>query len=473
MLLTFNLKGFLSLFIKKLVVLFLLVISQRSISQDRQIYGTSYLPQSLILNPGADVSFDFHIGIPFLSGIKLKVISSELTVYDILADDNPDDLNTRVNAAIDKMSFKDHFAINQHLDILSFGFRDKRDNYFSAGWYEEIDFISYFPKDILQLAYEGNEADRVYSTGGLSLRGDILSVLHIGASHKLNKRLRIGLRAKLYSSIFSFKSLNNAGTFNSTGISEDGTDVDQHLNNINLSILTSGIEDFEEVTKHDLIRNVFFSGNYGLGVDIGFTYKVGRQMRFTGSLIDFGAIAHRSNTKEYYVNGSFNYKGIEFIFNSDKDIPYIDNLENDLKDSFKYGDEITDTYYTWRPVKAFLGLDYSFGETKDCNCLWPEEYSYKNNISFMLKAIKRPLNVQFEATTSYDTLIASQLHAKFTYTIDSYSFYNLGILLSARYKNINIYGGFDNLIGYMNLAKTKTAGLQIGAQILIDKNKGN
>ena len=53
-------------------------------SQNKQLlYGVDDLPQSLLLNPGTAISFEKHIGVPFLSGTYVSAGSSGVSVHDI------------------------------------------------------------------------------------------------------------------------------------------------------------------------------------------------------------------------------------------------------------------------------------------------------------------------------------------------------------------------------------------------------
>jgi hypothetical protein len=63
--------------------LFALLISISCLSQNKQIlYNFTSVPQSLMINPGADVSYKFYFGVP-LSGISVSAGSSsfQLMIY--------------------------------------------------------------------------------------------------------------------------------------------------------------------------------------------------------------------------------------------------------------------------------------------------------------------------------------------------------------------------------------------------------
>ena len=59
----------------------------------------------------------------------------------------------------------------------------------------------------------------------------------------------------------------------------------------------------------------------------------------------------------------------------------------------------------------------------------------------------------------------SFLAAKATYTVDSYSYSNVGLGLATDIGKFNFYIAADNLLRYGNLAKAKSVSLQLGFNI--------
>ncbi|MGB8375053.1 MAG: DUF5723 family protein, partial [Salegentibacter sp.] len=52
------------------------------------LYNVDDLPQTLRSNPGAEIKFKGHIGIPFLSGIHFNAGFTGVSVYDIFRNDD-------------------------------------------------------------------------------------------------------------------------------------------------------------------------------------------------------------------------------------------------------------------------------------------------------------------------------------------------------------------------------------------------
>ena len=125
-------------------------------AQNKQLlYNVSALPQTLMSNPGANINFDGHIGIPFLSQISFAVGSSGVDMHDIFKTSS-NGINSRITNTIQRLTNQDYFMVNEQIEILSLGWRINKDNYLSAGVYQETDLFAYFPKDPMVLINEGN-----------------------------------------------------------------------------------------------------------------------------------------------------------------------------------------------------------------------------------------------------------------------------------------------------------------------------
>ena len=181
-------------------------------AQNKQLLYDFYeIPQSLMVNPGVKASERWHVGIPVLSGNSFQVGTSGVTVNDLFANDGID-FNVKVRERlINSLSRRDDFSTTSQIEVFNIGFRGKNrpDDYYSFGMYGETDVIVYWPRDLAILAFEGNggaNIGRSFDLGDLNVRGEMVNVIHFGINRKMNSELTVGVRAKLYSSIFNFKS---------------------------------------------------------------------------------------------------------------------------------------------------------------------------------------------------------------------------------------------------------------------------
>lgn len=454
-----------------------------AVSQNKQIlYGFDDIPQSLLVNPGAKVTQKKHYGIPFLSHIHVNGGSSGVSVYDIFKEGN-DDINDRITQKIFEMKNTDFFTATQQLELINFGWRTKNDIYFSGGIYQEFDFITYFPRDLAILAWEGNRdyLDYEFDLGEISTTGDFMTVYHFGLNKKINDKLTLGARLKLYSSMISYRSVNNAGSFVTRLGDEDSENIYEHsIENGDITVETSGFTSLQDldgagqVTK-EILGRVLFGGNIGVGVDLGFTYEINEAWKLSASALDVGAIFHLKDVENYHAYGNYTLDGINLIFpplsDGESTYPYYDDLEDEIEREIPI-DTIYKGYTQLRPVKINAGLSFGFGRfntSEPCDCLNADSGTlHAQGVGFQFYGIFRPKGPQMAGTLYYYRRITEFISAKATYTVDPFSFYNVGLGVSADVGKINFYMGADNLLSYGNLANAKSVSLQLGFNIIID-----
>ena len=456
------------------------------LSQNKEVlYGLEETPQAMLLNPGSRISYEYHFGVPLLSHIHVNGGSSGVSVYDIFQESSVD-INTRISNKIFELENTDFFTATQQLEILNVGWKNKKDYYFSGGIYQEFDFVLYFPKDLAILAWEGNAnyIGKEFDLGEINASGDLLTVYHFGVNKKINKKITVGARAKLYSSMLSFSSTSNSGTF-VTIPSESGDNIYEHIvRNATINVNTSGITSLSDLDTrtqviNKLLGRAFFGGNLGIGVDLGTTYEINEKWTASASILDLGAIFHKKNVESYQVSGEYNLDGIELLFpplgNGDSSLPYYEDLIDDIGAAFTV-DTIYNSYIQMRPVKMYASVKYNFGQAiggdKTCNCLkMGENQKYNQSIGFQYFSIIRPKGPQIAATLFYYHRLSDYFSVKATYSADSYSYSNVGLGLITNIKMVNFYIVADNLQWYSNLAKAKSVSLQFGFNIIIDKNE--
>lgn len=474
---------------KRYFVLILVSMVSISYTQNKQLlYEMDALPQTLLSNPSTHVNFDKHYGIPFMSQLHLNIGSTGINTFDIFEDSQITTLNDRIRIVLDRISTRDFIEGNGQLEIYTFGFRNRKKDYLSGGLFLEGDAIFYIPKNLAILGYEGNSQrnlNREFNFDELVGHAETTAVWHFGISRQVNKKLRLGARAKIYSSISDIRSTDNSGTF-ITQETPNGPNFYRHsLRNANVTVLTSGTTDFSALSSGEtsaspgaaakiFLGRIFFGGNLGLGADIGFTYNINDQLSISGSAIDLGFISHTKNLESYRISGSYDLEGIELDFppeDSDGPPPYYQQLIDEIEDEVPL-DTLRTKYTTLRPLKLNTSLRFGFDNNyQNCNCYAGTSNLYDNYVGVQLYTVKRPKGFIGAATVYYDKRIANWLRGKVTYTIDSFSYKNIGALASFQGKKLNFYMAADNLLNYRNLAKANSLSLQLGIQLNINDER--
>ena len=227
--------------IKKSILLILLTVIVPLKAQQQLAFSFVESPQTLMLNPGAETNFSSHYGVPILSNVNISFGNTGFQMRDLFLNDSRD-FNLKFKEVLTKIDARDYFQMGAVIDVINGGFRINNKTYVSFGFYEEMDVIFYMPKDLIELMYYGNEPflDRTFSFSQLSMKADFLGVLHAGISKKINEKLTLGARAKIYSSGFNIESTNNSGTLTTFKNSENI--LRQSLSNFDVELRTSGVE---------------------------------------------------------------------------------------------------------------------------------------------------------------------------------------------------------------------------------------
>ncbi len=452
---------------KNIFLLLFIIIATNIFSQNKQVlYNFANLPQTLLNNPGADIKYNSHIGIPLFSNFSIETGTSGILVSDLFAV-NSKPINTKVLEAVNKLSYNDDVKVNFQIDVFNFGYRYGKKNYFSIGFYEEIDLLVHLPKDAIKFLTQGSSLNlnKKLDLSNVVFKADALGVLHFGLSRKMNDKLTLGARFKIYSSVINAESFNSSGTLET--VSGVNNILTHKLKGFALNINTSNTENIDKNDPLSYLKKTFFGGNLGIGFDFGFTYHKSKQLEFTGSIIDLGFIKYNKNIKNYHTNGDYEFNGVGFDYDSETSRNYWQEIEDDFTDKVPTN-ENSDSYVSFRPLKLNASFKYKYNKTRSIgkDCYPPYKEYYKNAYGVQLYSVFRPLGMQFVFTSFYEIALTSKLRTKFTHTIDKYSFFNVGAGVSAQLGRMNFYGMIGNIEKLYNLASAKSVSLQLGASVI-------
>lgn len=450
--------------------------------QNKQLlYDFNEIPQSLMVNPGVEVDYKWFAGVP-ASNISLQAGSSGVDINDIFANDGLDFTQKFSEEVIYGMTIRDELSGTYQIELLYGGFRGSdEDNYYSFGIYNEGDAIGYWFRDLAILGFEGNadNLNRRFDLSHLKTRGEVLNVYHFGLNKRMNDKLTVGLRAKIYSSIFDFNSTKNDGYFVTT---EGQNNIYTNTLVADMEWRISGIPSIREAEEDGnlastILKRGFFGGNLGVGADFGFTYKWTDQTVFTASLLDLGLIYHSNDVKRYTLKGSASVEGVEIILPdalSDPDQDYWEDLIDDVEALIPF-EENDKNYLMFRPTKLNASIRHDWGEQiqsrENCDCGINASSSsrglrYANSLGGHLYAINRPRGPQAALTAFYQRRLGNVLALKGTYTVDKFSLTNIGLGLNLQAGPVNFYVLADNLLGYQNLANSHYQSFQFGLNII-------
>lgn len=463
-----------------------MLFTSGAIAQNKSVlYDFNEIPQSLSVNPGVETDFKWFAGVPLLSGISGYGGSNGISVHDIFADDGVD-INVKFRErALNTLTPKDEFSSTIQLEYLTGGFRGENPNlFYSFGGYLEFDNITYWPQDYASLIFDGNadQLGRRFDLGDLKTQGSLVNVLHFGVNKKVDRNLTIGGRAKIYSGIVDYSSTSNNGHLSNT---EGQNNLIATNLNTDLLLRTSGLQDLDNASDSDTLTNeiisrALFGGDLGLGIDVGFTYHLTERITITGSLLDVGFIYHSSDPKSYSLKGNTTVEGIQInvmenFASLDRD--FWQDLVDDIEAEVPFETD-TKSYVSFRPTKLYASIRNDFGEPvgkggqQSCDCTAGSSgggelrTKYRNSVGGQLYVINRPRGPQMALTGFYTRRIGNILALKGTYTVDKFSYTNVGLGMNLQAGPVNFYIMADNLLSYNNIADTNYASFQFGLNII-------
>ncbi len=253
--------------ISAVIFLTILIVGIHMHAQNKKIlYDFTDIPQSLMVNPAADVDFKWYGGLLVLSGVSIQTGSNAVSAYDLLADDGVD-FNDKVrDRLLNNLTISDEFSGTYRTEFLNIGWKGKDPDYFySLGAYNEGDAIVYWPKDYAVLAFDGNaDTFKRFDLSHLKTRGSIVNVYHFGVKKRVNNKLLIGGRAKVYSGILDFNSTRNKGYLQNTqgqnNLISTTLDADLEMRTSGLNVLTAA--ESEDVANV-FTKRALFGGDLG------------------------------------------------------------------------------------------------------------------------------------------------------------------------------------------------------------------
>ena len=78
----------------------------------------------------------------------------------------------------------------------------------------------------------------------------------------------------------------------------------------------------------------------------------------------------------------------------------------------------------------------------------------------------RPQYPIWAVTGFYSRELTKFLSAKATYTVDKFSYYNIGVGISAHIKSFNIYATADNLVALASIKNSNYQSIQFGMNFI-------
>lgn len=355
------------------------------------------------------------------------------------------------------------------LDYINVSVRSKNNSVINVTLADRILFGFGLPYDFFEFVINGNRPymleGKPHDLSKLSINASYFHELGVGFTSQVGEKFSVGGRLKLL--------------FGVADISTDVTTLELETDPQNyfitatanmkirkstnlMNIVTRGDSTSVETDfSTEALKAALTSfGNFGVGLDLGFTYNITPKISVSFSATDLGFINWNQNATVASAKGDYTFEGVELEFNKGDD----DKVGFGL-DTLRYTTEhIIDTvvdlfdmnfadknYMSWLPSNIYLGATYQLHEKIGFGVLYRGEFYRKNYIQAL--------------TISANSNITHwlSLHASWSYMNNTAA--NFGLGFSARLGCFTWYMVTDDLIGMIFPQKAKTLNIHMGCNM--------
>lgn len=443
----------------KIILITALVLGfQHSFAQKNfTLYNMKTTPQGFYANPSFMPKAKLYLSLP-VGMVNFGISNSGFSFNDALSKRADDSLAFNAPQLISSLAKMNYLTAESQIELFGLGIKVK-DSYLSFSMSNRFQMNFKYPKDLMQLAFEGNGKSFLGQRASLDGLGfDMTSYMEyaFGYSKEINDKLSVGGRFKLISGLANIKTKKSQ-----LGLYTDPTTFALTLDG-SAEINTSNISQFYDSTSNfttsDLSSNAYNFQNKGVGIDLGATYHINDKISVSASLLDLGSISWTANVTEYKSNDiNFTFDGIDLNkYIADTSANPLDNFSDTLKQVFRQ-EESHESYSTALIPKFYLGGNYELTKNFNAGVLIYNEFikgSYRPGISL-----------------SANATVKNWLVASLNYSIYNRSFANIGFGLSMKGGPIQFYFMTDNILALMMPKNSKNFHICGGISIYI-KAKG-
>jgi len=442
---------------KKLSTQLLFVIGLLLITQTNAIAQRNFgfysnfqnLPQSHYYNPSwnAKNKIYFSIGTGMHS---FGASNSGFALNDILVSRAQDDsLVIDPAGAISKMAKLNYLGFSAQNELLGFGIKLKK-SYVSFSIVNRFDMSFAYPKDFIQLIFEGNGGEflgKRVNMDGLGVNMNSYIEYGFGYNREIGSKWKVGARYKLLSGIANVKTKKSV-----LGLTTDETTFDLTIDGA-LDLRTAGIPDSNSTFDQN---GAFNFKNRGMAFDFGVTFQATEKLKLSGSLLDLGSIKWTQNVQNFSKEDfSYTFRGVD-INQAINDTNYFETLQDTLKEIF-FVDGNNASYRTALPMRVIVGGTYDINKLFGVGATWFSDFTNRKY---------RP-TVMLSGTMH----LKNWLFVNVNYTVSSRSAKNIGIGFALKGACMSYFVTTDNLLGFISPAGAKNFHVSTGLGFCIGRDK--
>ena len=449
-------------------ILLILIITPLKAQFHQGLYTFRNLPLNRLYNPSAEIRNEKEVLFPLISHLQVESELYGFTLQEIFSNNTA---NQTLEGFISTKNGREHLWINEMINLFYYGFSDKTSTKFwSFGVYQEVQAYSFYPADVVDVAYSGNQLDKKYNAGDLRTQGVALTVYHAGLTYKPKyRKYTFGGRIKIYNSMASVDAVHNNGSF--TTIKNTSTNKVDILIDGKIRANSSGLNSFSSGTQ--IVKNSIFSGNMGLGADIGATYEFNYRWSTSISIIDVGAIYSSVDNSNYQLKGKHTFEGVTVYDPDSSSGDFWDEMVDRFNDDIEQSSN-NNSFILTMPPKLFASVSYTIGGNKrrhindNSNCSYHSSNYFTPKHHFTFTSYNKLLHNYWDWALgiSYMGEINPWLGVQTNYLFSPYDKTNIGAGISFKINHVLIYFSIDNIPGLFDLNNTHSAGVFTGINIV-------
>lgn len=439
-----------------LLLLFLAKIASLQAQQNFTLHSMNSIVQSLYVNPSNFPLNNINIGLPGISSTYFGVTNTAFRYHDLIYKRPDDSLTFDMNKAISKMSDNNYLMLSAQTDLLTVGFRVKK-NYFNITATEKFIGIANYSKGLVDFLWNGNGPQIGKTIDiGIGLQYTHYREYGINYVRQITSKLTAGAKLKYLYGMENTQTVRaNASLY---------TEPTDFTLKTQTDILINQSGGFKQLTSDtfNLKQYAFGLNNKGFGLDLGATYKISDKISVNASLIDFGGINWKSDVRNYTTNNPnsvYTFKGI-YINELINDTTSLNEAFNKTLDSayasFKI-DTTKNSYRTRLNRQVYIGGTYNLNEQFQTNLLLH---------GFFIDGKMRP-----GVSASIGGKFGKLIHMNLSYSIFNKSYTNVGWGISFNTRaGTQFYLVSDNVIGAIFPQNAKSLNIRIGMNLRFGKD---
>lgn len=430
----------------KHIIGMILIILMINIPLHSQNVATLYFMEEITernnMNPAFTPNCKFYFDFVALPNFHFNIGNNSLILNDILYNNKGITHHLLSNDA-SKTKFLNHLRpttnidANFRLNILSFGFRVKKQHFITFDMGIQADIAGYVPKDIFKFALYGTPDENGINTFNFNTLGvdaSVYSNLSVGYMNVINDKLTVGGKLKF---LMGYANINtNINKLELNASRNNWTLETQARINASLPIsynkTPEGNIDYNsiEIQPTDQLLSLLYKpAGYGAAIDLGATYKPIKNLTVSAAITDLGFINWNRNLVTGNMEGSHMIDGLI-------DYNVVDSINPDeILDNLKgLGNEIIETIKTddGTPYNTMINATFAVGA----------EYGILNNkISFgaLNRLMFNNQHIHDEVTISANFRPADWFKTTISYSFIDGRWGNIGLGLNLRAGMFNMF----------------------------------